>query len=106
VRYSSKYAERVAAKYPVTLDKRFMHPRAERKEDQANPLETQRPPSGTTTPQGEVCQKTHIMSGPFFRDEVLFLDGRDELFDLGHTGMDLGELGIIFDTGPETVKKI
>ena len=29
----SKYAERVAAKHPVTLDKRFIHPRPERKED-------------------------------------------------------------------------
>jgi len=31
VRFSSKYAERVAAKHPVTLDKRFIHPRPERK---------------------------------------------------------------------------
>ncbi len=29
----SKYAERVAAKHPVTLDKRFVHPRPEQKED-------------------------------------------------------------------------
>jgi hypothetical protein len=29
----SKYAERVAAKHPVTLDKRFVHPRPERKKD-------------------------------------------------------------------------
>ena len=29
----SKYAERVAAKHPVTLDKRFIHPRPERKEE-------------------------------------------------------------------------
>jgi hypothetical protein len=29
----SKYAERVAAKHPVTLDKRFIHPRPEQKED-------------------------------------------------------------------------
>jgi hypothetical protein len=29
----SKYAERVAAKHPATLDKRFIHPRPERKED-------------------------------------------------------------------------
>jgi hypothetical protein len=32
VRFSSKYAERVAAKHPVTLDRRFIHPRPERKE--------------------------------------------------------------------------
>jgi hypothetical protein len=29
----SKYAERVAAKHPVTLDRRFIHPRPEQKED-------------------------------------------------------------------------
>jgi hypothetical protein len=29
----SKYAERVAAKHPMTLDKRFIHPRPERKEE-------------------------------------------------------------------------
>jgi hypothetical protein len=29
----SKYAERVAAKHPVTLDKRFIHPRPEQKEE-------------------------------------------------------------------------
>jgi hypothetical protein len=29
----SKYAERVTAKHPVTLDKRFIHARPERKED-------------------------------------------------------------------------
>jgi hypothetical protein len=29
----SKYAERVAAKHPVTLGKRFIHPRPERKEE-------------------------------------------------------------------------
>jgi hypothetical protein len=29
----SKYAERVAAKHPATLDKRFIHPRPEQKED-------------------------------------------------------------------------
>jgi hypothetical protein len=29
----SKYAERVAAKHPVTLDKRFIHPTPERKEE-------------------------------------------------------------------------
>ncbi|MGA2363769.1 MAG: hypothetical protein ABSG73_15110 [Candidatus Aminicenantales bacterium] len=29
----SKYAERVAAKHPVTLDRRFIHPRPERKEE-------------------------------------------------------------------------
>ena len=28
----SKYAERVAAKHPATLDKRFIHPRPEQKE--------------------------------------------------------------------------
>jgi hypothetical protein len=28
-----KYAERVAAKHPVTLEKRFIHSRPERKED-------------------------------------------------------------------------
>jgi len=33
VRFSSKYAERVAAKHPVMLDKRFIHARAEQKED-------------------------------------------------------------------------
>jgi hypothetical protein len=30
---SSKYAEHVAAKHPVTLDKRFIHIRPEQKED-------------------------------------------------------------------------
>jgi hypothetical protein len=29
----SKYAERVAAKHPVTLDRRFIRPRPERKEE-------------------------------------------------------------------------
>jgi len=29
----SKYAERVAMKHPVTLDKRFVHPRPEKKEE-------------------------------------------------------------------------
>jgi hypothetical protein len=29
----SKYAERVAAKHPVTLDKRFIHARPEREEE-------------------------------------------------------------------------
>jgi hypothetical protein len=29
VKFSSKYAERVAAKHPATLDKRFVHPRPE-----------------------------------------------------------------------------
>jgi hypothetical protein len=29
----NKYAERVAAKHPVMFDKRFIHPRAEQKED-------------------------------------------------------------------------
>jgi hypothetical protein len=29
----SKYAERVAAKHPVALDKRFIHPRPEREEE-------------------------------------------------------------------------
>jgi hypothetical protein len=29
----SKYAERVAAKHPVTLDRRFIHPRPEQKKD-------------------------------------------------------------------------
>jgi hypothetical protein len=29
----SKHAERVAAKHPMTLDKRFIHPRPEQKED-------------------------------------------------------------------------
>jgi hypothetical protein len=29
----SKYAERVAAKHPVALDKRFIHPRPEKKEE-------------------------------------------------------------------------
>ena len=29
----SKYAERVAAKHPVMLDKRFIHPRPEKEED-------------------------------------------------------------------------
>jgi hypothetical protein len=33
VRLSSKYAERVAAKHPVALDKRFIHPRPEQKEE-------------------------------------------------------------------------
>jgi hypothetical protein len=33
LRFSSKYAERVAAKHPVTLDKRFIHPRPEEKEE-------------------------------------------------------------------------
>jgi hypothetical protein len=33
VKFSSKYAERVAAKHPVTLDKRFIHPRPEQKEE-------------------------------------------------------------------------
>jgi hypothetical protein len=33
VRFSSKYAERVAAKHPATLDRRFIHPRPEREED-------------------------------------------------------------------------
>jgi hypothetical protein len=30
VRFSSKYAERVAAKHPVTLDKRFIQPKPEK----------------------------------------------------------------------------
>jgi hypothetical protein len=29
----SKYAERVAATHPVTLDRRFIHPRPERQEE-------------------------------------------------------------------------
>jgi hypothetical protein len=33
VRFSSKYAEPVAAKHPATLDKRFIHPRPEQKEE-------------------------------------------------------------------------
>jgi hypothetical protein len=33
VRFSSKYAERVAAKHPVTLARRFIHPRPEQKEE-------------------------------------------------------------------------
>jgi hypothetical protein len=33
VRFSSKYVERVAAKHPMTLDRRFIHPRPEQKED-------------------------------------------------------------------------
>jgi hypothetical protein len=33
LRFSSKYAERAAMKHPVTLDKRFIHPGPERKED-------------------------------------------------------------------------
>jgi len=33
VRFSSKYAERVAAKHPVTLGKRLIHPKPERKEE-------------------------------------------------------------------------
>jgi hypothetical protein len=33
VRFSGKYAERVTAKHPVTLDKHFIHPRPERKEE-------------------------------------------------------------------------
>jgi len=33
VKFSSKYAERVAAKHPVTLDRRFVHFRPEQKED-------------------------------------------------------------------------
>jgi|GEM_PF-3327906 len=32
-RPKSKYAERVPAKHPATFDKRFIHPRPERKED-------------------------------------------------------------------------
>jgi hypothetical protein len=33
VRFSSKYAERVVAKYPAALDKRFIHAKPERKEE-------------------------------------------------------------------------
>jgi hypothetical protein len=33
VGFSSKYAERIAAKHPATLDRRFIHPRPERKEE-------------------------------------------------------------------------
>ena len=33
LRFSSKYAERVAAKHPATLDRRFIHPRPGEKEE-------------------------------------------------------------------------